>query len=89
MSLTGRKCLDYPIEESFIDAISFYFFRQISVSVMTEKNELQKNKLETLVEDNPKALFLIATTPRCRKGRYYFPWTAPLYPRYVPYNVEC
>ena len=31
----------------------------------------------------------IATTPRCREGGYSFPWIAPLYPRYVPYNAEC
>ena len=28
-------------------------------------------------------------TPRCRGGRYFFPWIAPLYPRYVPYIAEC
>ena len=31
----------------------------------------------------------IATTPRCRGGRYSFPSIAPLYPRYVPYIAEC
>ena len=28
----------------------------------------------------PEAPFLIATTPRCRGGRYSFLWIAPLYP---------
>ena len=33
--------------------------------------------------------FSIATTPRCRGGRYSFPWIAPPYPRFVPYIAEC
>ena len=32
-----------------------------------------KVKLTTIVEGNPKAPFLIATTPRCRGGCYSFP----------------
>ena len=36
-----------------------------------------------------KAPFSIATTPKCREGRYSFPWIAPLYPWYVPYIAEC
>ena len=32
-----------------------------------------------LVEGNPKAPFLIVTTPRCRGGRNSIPWIAPLY----------
>ena len=32
-----------------------------------------KVKLATIVEGNPKAPFSIATTPRCRRGRYSFP----------------
>ena len=46
-------------------------------------------KLVTVVEGDQKAPFSIATTPRCRRGRYSFPWIAPLYPRYVPYIAEC
>ena len=37
-------------------------------------------KLATVVEDDQKAPFSIATTPRCKEGRYSFPWIAPLYP---------
>ena len=33
----------------------------------------KKVKLATIVEGNPKAPFSIATTPRCRGGRYSFP----------------
>ena len=35
--------------------------------------DLSKVKLATIVEGNPKAPFSIATTPRCRGGRYSFP----------------
>ena len=45
--------------------------------------------MATVVERDLKAPFSIATTPRCRRVRYSFPWIAPLYPRYVPYNAEC
>ena len=47
------------------------------------------SKLATIVEGDPKAPFSIATTPRCRGGRYSIPWIAPLYPWTVPYNAEC
>ena len=46
-------------------------------------------ELATVVENKPKAPFSIATTPRCRRGRYSFPGIAPLYPWCVPYNAEC
>ena len=45
-------------------------------------------KLATLVEGSPKAHFSIATTPRCREGRYSIPWIAPLYPWSLPLNAE-
>ena len=51
-------------------------------------NHVSKVKLATLVEIDPKASFLIATTPKCMGGRYSFPWIAPLYPRSLPYNAE-
>ena len=41
---------------------------------------IKKLKLTTLVEGDPKAPFSIATTPRCRGGRYSIPRIAPLYP---------
>ena len=34
---------------------------------------VKKVKLATVVVGDPKALFSIATTPRCRGGRYSFP----------------
>ena len=48
-----------------------------------------KIKLATIAEDNQKAPFSIATTPRCSGGRYSFSWIAPLYPWYVPYIILC
>ena len=39
-----------------------------------------KVKLVTVDEGDPKALFSIATTPRCRCGRFSFPWIAPTLP---------
>ena len=33
----------------------------------------------TVVKGDPKAPLSIATTPRCREGRYSFPWIVPLY----------
>ena len=53
------------------------------------KPAVSKVKLATIVEGDPKAPFSIATTPRCRGGRYSIPWIAPLYPWTVPYNAEC
>ena len=43
-------------------------------------DDISKVKLATIVEGDPKAPFSIATTPRCRGGRYSIPWIAPLYP---------
>ena len=41
---------------------------------------LNQVKQVNFVESDPKALFSIATTPRCKGGRYSFPWIALLYP---------
>ena len=40
----------------------------------------KKQSCLPLVESEPKAPFSIATTPRCRRELYSFPWIAPLYP---------
>ena len=45
-------------------------------------------KLANLVEGDPKAPFSIATTLRCRGGRYSFPWIAPLYPYIIMLSVK-
>ena len=36
--------------------------------------------LVTVIEDDPKAPFLIATTPRSRRKNYSFPCMVPFYP---------
>ena len=40
---------------------------------------VKKVNFVTLVEGDLKAPFSIATTPRCKEGRYSIPWIAPLY----------
>ena len=45
--------------------------------------------LVIVVEGDPKTSFSVATTPRCRGGRYSFLWISPLYPTYIPYNARC
>ena len=45
-----------------------------------QKSIVSKVKLATVVEDDQKAPFSIATTPKCRGGCYSFPWITPLYP---------
>ena len=43
-------------------------------------------RLATLVKGDPKASFSVATTPRCRGGRYSISWIAPFYSWSLP---EC
>ena len=52
------------------------------VCVCVNINNISKSK------GDRKASFSIATTPKCREGRYSFHWIAPLYPWYVPYIAE-
>ena len=46
-----------------------------------------KSKLANFVEGGPKVFFSIATTPRCRGGRYSIPTISPLYPWSSPYSA--
>ena len=65
---------------------------RVSTSFSVDEMKWENNsnvKLATVVEGDQKAPFSLATTPRCWGGRYSFPWIAPLYPWYVPYNAEC
>ena len=53
-------------------------YKHILIYIKTEREVYDttfksKVKLATTVEGNPKAPFSIATTPRCRGGRYSFP----------------
>ena len=53
----------------------------IMLMINKELGTLQNNcKLVTFVEDDPKASFSIATTPKCWGGRNSFSWMASLYP---------
>ena len=66
---------------------SVVFFGVISSVNLIEF--ISKVNLATLVEADPKAPFSIATALVCRGVRYFFfPWIAPLYPSYAPYNAE-
>ena len=68
----------------------FYVLVKICVVFVVELNvNVVKVKLAILVECDPKAPFSIATTQRCRGGRYSFLWIAPFYRRNVPYIAEC
>ena len=57
-----------PVSVPCIDQIC-YIYTYIYIKV----------NLATKVEGDSKAPFSIATTPRCRGGRYSFPWIGPLY----------
>ena len=41
------------------------------------------------LQGDSKVPFSIATTLRGRERRSSFPWIAPLYPWYIPYDAEC
>ena len=62
------------------------FFRLI-----TQVHRLIDGSVEDqyVTQGDRKAPFSIATTPRCRGGRYSFTWIAPLYLWYIPYIAEC
>ena len=67
--------LTFPYNRFLIFWITlFFFFLYIYIYIYI------KVKLATIVEGDPKAPFSIATTSRCRGGRYSIPWIASLYP---------
>ena len=55
-------------------------YQILNKTISTSCSANSKVKLATIVEGDPKAPFSIATTPRCRGGRYSIPRIAPLYP---------
>ena len=64
--------------ENDITVIYIYIYIYICVCVcvcvwIETKLPHRSKKWATIVEGNPKAPFSIATTPRCRGGRYSFP----------------
>ena len=74
----------------FTCCLLFLFVEAVrGLRIERKKQEYLYKKLATIVEGNQKAPFSTATTPRCRGGRYSFPWIAPLYPWYIPCIAEC
>ena len=57
----------------------FFFIACVQSTPIKDKLFQQISKLATVVKGDQKAPFSIATTPRCRGGRYSFPWITPLY----------
>ena len=60
--------------------------KQNYTRIIVKIHQISYILLATVVEGDLKTLFSMATTPRCRGGRYLFPWIAPLY---VTYIAEC
>ena len=60
--------------------ISSYMFNFTTKLELTSYRFNKLVKLATVVEGDQKAPFWIATTPRCRGGRYSFPWIASILP---------
>ena len=70
--------------------IWFQVFLSNTVNYMVLSNYFYSIvKLATLVEGDGKIPFSIATTLRCKEGRYSIPWIAPPYACYVSYIAEC
>ena len=62
-----------------LETVLYFKLKNFNAIMLTIINITVSSKLVTLVEGDPKAPFLIATTPMCRGGCYSFPWIAPLY----------
>ena len=61
---------------------TFYDLKVLKKIITTETLNVDfHNKVSwrPLVEGDLKVPFSIATTQRCRRGHYSFPWIAPLY----------
>ena len=77
------------VNVSVYHSLPYFLSSFLYLSVCQSIYIVSKVKLVTVVEGEQKAPFLIATTLRCRGGRYSFPRISPLYPYYVPYIAEC
>ena len=66
------------VSERFCDAKLRDLKKRFSLSISDEQKRSEV-KLAILVEGEPKVLFSIVTTVRCRGGRYSIPWITPLY----------
>ena len=86
---TGCTCLA-PIKKKSFSGVyfsPFVWFFNLSLNKQSQDTRhphthththTQHTSYPTVVKSDPKALFLIATTPRCRGRCYAFPWIAPL-----------
>ena len=64
-------CVNISIFFNRRTSSDYTFFTFFYILVLWVKNKLMENiKLSTVVEGDPMAFFSIATTPRCRGGRY-------------------
>ena len=88
---TNKLCWVHCFGKSRITSYDLSSFSKNVIGISVKSNcKSKKAKLATAVEvGGQKAPFSIATTPRCREGRYSFLWIASLYPWYVPYIAEC
>ena len=68
------------INKSFPIHLYVFFFPFSLYNISVELNLIVIKSCLPLVEGDPKAPFSIATTPKCRGGRYSNPMIAPLYP---------
>ena len=87
-------CADtwYSLEEWPKVVVSRHGWPQKINGIHVEKNILLYSLIVIVGDHSWRDLeipFSIATTPKCRGGHYSFPWIAPLYPWYIPYNAEC
>ena len=78
--LTGATTLDLSEPGSNGNEVVTPQSSKIEAAPLKQVSVIHRTKLVTVVEGDPKAPFSIATTPRCRGGRYSIPWIAPLYP---------
>ena len=62
-----------------MNLLSTWMGEQLEKADSVNQRKIKVN-LAMIVNDNQKAPFSIATTPKCRVGCYSFPWIAPLYP---------
>ena len=94
------RVLIFPYDDCGLQ-ITFLIFMQVKLIESWEWCDKSKNwmKVRTFwrrlyiskVGDHgrgwSKSTFSIASTPRCRGGRYSIPWIAPFYPWSLPYQV--
>ena len=75
-------CVHYMIgrktQLTVILLLEIYFSLPLQIAITKWTGKYVKLAIE--VDGDPKAPFSIATTLRCRGGRYSFPWISLLYP---------